>query len=112
VIQVQVRNIIKIELFFYNNIYILLYIMKNLIVCIILIILLVVLFWPSTEKFSSSGLAVSDKYCVKLADVYYRPQDRNPMCRKEYPSRLCAKPGKFIIDDQTGNYYTSNNVLI
>jgi len=62
------------------------------------------------EPFSQSGLAISDRYCSKLADVYYRPDMAG--CRCGYRRRICDKQRRETIDDRTGNYYTEGHILV
>ena len=87
--------------------------MKNLpiIIGIAVIILLVVMFsWR--ENFSTSGLAISDRYCTKLADVYHRPMLQDQEARDDYKNRICGRERRCTIDEQTGNYFTQNGVLV
>lgn len=87
--------------------------MKNLpiIIGIAVIILLVVTFsWR--ENFSTSGLAISDRYCAKLAQVYHKPMLQDEEARADYENRICGKERRCTIDNQTGNYFTQNGVLV
>lgn len=87
--------------------------MKNLPIIIILVILVILYFTiPAKEKFSQSGLSLSDADCMKLAEVYYRPTMKDPECRSEYNGRICGKQRRSTIDYRTGNYFTENGHLI
>ena len=44
------------------------------------------------EQFSTNGLAISDKYCTQLADVYYQPSVHNQTCRDSYRKKICGPP--------------------
>jgi len=64
------------------------------------------------ESFSTSGLALSDKDCVKLAEVYYKPSSKDPHCRSFYKDRICGKTRRGIMENRRGNYFTDHGVLI
>lgn len=64
------------------------------------------------ERFSSSGLAISDRYCTRLADVYYHPQVKCPTCRDNYLERICGKKRRHTVDEKTGNYFTQYGKLV
>lgn len=87
--------------------------MKNLPICLLILALIAIfLFMSVRESFSSSGLSMSDDYCTKIADVYYKPTDNNPEHRCDYKKRICGKLRRNQIDPETGNYYTENGVLV
>lgn len=73
-------------------------------------ILVLCLMMSSREPFTDSGLPISDEYCTKLADVYYRPTDSEH--RDEYRNRICGSIRRETIDQPTGNYYTVDGQLI
>ncbi len=79
-----------------------------------LVLLFVILYFmvSKNEGFSDSGLAISDRYCTALADVYYRPSVKNPVCRDNYRERICGKARRNMVDFRTGNYYTENGQLL
>jgi len=79
---------------------------------IIGVILMFLLFSRMNEPFSSSGLAISDADCAKLANVYYRPDVNDPKCRAGYNQEICGKTRRSTITDRTGNYYTMNGQLV
>jgi len=64
------------------------------------------------EPFTDSGLPMSDDYCTKLTDVYYRPDDSDPKNRADYRNRICGEIRRETIDHATGNYYTVNGQII
>ena len=76
--------------------------------------LLVIIYFIVTnnEGFSSSGLAVSDKYCDQLANIYYRPDDKNSDCRGDYRERICGNKRRNTIDYDVSNYYTVGGQLV
>ncbi|QKF93678.1 hypothetical protein QKU48_gp0220 [Fadolivirus algeromassiliense] len=87
--------------------------MKNLPICLLITIVAVLfLFMAVRENFSVSGMTISDDYCTKIADVYYKPKDNNGECRSNYRARICGRQRREGIDPRTGNYYTENGVLI
>jgi len=81
---------------------------KSLSVFLLVLILIGTIFFISIkESFSSSGLSMSNEYCNKLVDIYY-----NPMHRKKANNKICDCCRKYMIDYETGNYFTENNYLI
>lgn len=87
--------------------------MNNLLILILVaLIAFMYLCKPNTEKFSTSGLAISDRYCDKLVSTYYRPKVTRPKCRDNYGRRVCGKQRRHTIDFKTGNYYTHNGMLV
>ncbi len=88
--------------------------MKNSTILLIVgLIALIYLFTTqNNEPFSASGLAISDEDCTKLASVYYRPRVNNPFCRDQYLDRICGRRRRDTIDYDTGNYYTSGDILV
>ena len=87
--------------------------MKNLPLCLMIMLLVVLgLLLTVKENFSASGLAISDEYCDKLAQVYLDPSNKDPAFRAEYEQRLCGNVRRRTIDHKTGNYYTVNGVLV
>ena len=80
---------------------------------LILIIAVVVILYVMTslfEPFSDSGMPISNEYCVKLADVYYRPSDSEN--RDDYRNRICGNVRRHSVDPETGNYFTENGIII
>jgi len=86
--------------------------MENLLLVILLVILLYVLFNTFTERFSQSGLGLSDRDCSRLVDVYFRPNDNQPQCRNNYNERICGLNRRNTVDPFTGNYFTINGMLV
>jgi hypothetical protein len=87
--------------------------MKNLpIIALIILVAVLYLFLTIREKFSTSGLAISDDYCNKLADVYHMPMLQDQEARDDYKQRICGRSRRYTVDSQTGNYYTENGTLI
>ena len=87
--------------------------MKNLpiIIGIVAVVIVVVMFsWR--ENFSIRGLAISDRYCNKLADVYHKPMLQDQEARDDYKNRICGRERRCTVDNQTGNYFTQNGVLV
>ncbi len=66
----------------------------------------------NNENFSTSGLAVSDKYCTQLADVYYQPRISDIDMRNDFRKRICGKVRRETVDFPVGNYYTRNGMLL
>jgi hypothetical protein len=64
------------------------------------------------ESFSTSGSAISNKYCTQLADVYYLPKITNNDSRIEYRKRICGKQKHQISKEYAGNYLTQNDMLM
>lgn len=86
---------------------------ENLPILIIIALFVVLYFIMSKrETFSSSGLAVSDRYCQQLADVYYMPRETSADCRHNYRKRICGHPRRNTVDFNTGNYFTENGQLV
>jgi len=87
--------------------------MKNIPLLILLgIIVLMIMCMSDKEKFSQSGLAISDRYCQKLADVYYNPKTTDVNSRFNYRKRICGKQRRNTIDNRMGNYYTDYGILV
>lgn len=87
--------------------------MGNLPILILIVLVLFFVFMrPRNEMFSEGGMAVSDKYCTKLSDVYFRPYVNDPNCRCNYRTRICGYPRRDVIDTHTGNYFTQNHTLV
>lgn len=87
--------------------------MVNLLVLVFIIVTVAALYLKyNKEGFAEGGMAVSDRYCTQLADVYYRPQVTNPECRCNYRNRICGPIRRNTIDSHTGNYFTMNNTLV
>lgn len=85
----------------------------HMIVCVAFIIILVLcMFMTVKERFSTSGLAISDDDCDRLAEIYYRPFDNNDFRRSIYAKSLCGRTRRNSIDGLNGNYYTVNGMLI
>jgi hypothetical protein len=87
--------------------------MQNLAIFVLLgLVLMMVLCNGNNEAFSTSGLAISDRYCNKLSDVYFNPQMKDPGCRANYKNRICGKHRRSTIDNRTGNYFYDYGVLV
>lgn len=87
--------------------------MNNLLILVLVSVLaFMYICRPSTEKFSTSGLAISDRYCDRLASTYYKPKVHCPKCKDHYGRRICGKQRRNTIDFKTGNYYTKNGMLV
>lgn len=86
--------------------------MENLPMYILILLLLAFFLMTVKESFSSSGMTISDEYCHKLANVYYKPTDNNPSCRDKYNEKICGHSRRNNIDFRTGNYFTENGVLV
>ena len=87
--------------------------MKNLpIIILVVVVALMFICMPDSERFSTGGLAISDDYCTKLADVYTGPGNNDPEARDEYRRRVCGKKRRNTIDFTTGNYMTDYGVLV
>ena len=87
--------------------------MKNLpIIITVAILILLAICMPDREKFSMSGLSISDRECSKLTDVYYHPQNNDPKCRSEYLKRFCGKGRRQTIEPRMGNYFMDYGVLV
>ena len=83
------------------------------IIYILIAIILVVYFMsPMLEKFSLSGLSISDEHCDKLADIYYKPCVSNPVCRDVGKKKICSYDRRHNINWDTGNYYTDYGMLV
>lgn len=81
---------------------------------IVAILLFFVLYYSTSkrEKFSKSGMAISDRKCMELADVYYRPQDNDPNNRNQYRREICSPQRRETINFPTGNYFTEHGELV
>ena len=66
----------------------------------------------NSERFSSSGLAISNDYCGQLTDVYAYPHNTHPIVRGDLRRRICGPVRRDIVDKQTGNYLTINRQLV
>lgn len=87
--------------------------MENLSLLIFIgLVLMLILFNNNREPFSTSGLAISDRYCNKLASVYYDPKNNDPACRASGAQRICGRQRRSTIDNITGNYFYDYGVLI
>lgn len=86
--------------------------MNNLVIIVVAILVMFFLFSPQMEKFSASGLAVSDQYCTKLANTYYRPKTSGPFCRDVYTDRICGRRRRNRVNYDTGNYFTQGDILV
>ena len=87
--------------------------MRNLLLLILISLLLILIFCNGQkENFSTSGLAISDQDCDKLASVYYNPRISDPECRQNAHQRICGRQRRSTVDTATGNYFYDNGVLI
>ena len=84
----------------------------QLLIIILLIGVLLYFLMNNSEKFSTSGMTFSDKYCTKLANVYLHPKMTDERCRNMYGEKLCGMKRRNTIDMRTGNYYTDGGVLV
>ncbi|ARF11621.1 hypothetical protein Klosneuvirus_2_57 [Klosneuvirus KNV1] len=81
-----------------------------MIVILAAFIIVLCLFVSYREPFTDSGLAISNDYCTRLADVYYRPDDS--LNRDDYRNKICGGIRREIVDKPTGNYYTVDGQII
>ena len=80
---------------------------------IVAIILFFALYYSTKqEHFSKSGMSISDLKCMELADVYYRPQDNDPIRRNIYRRKICSPLRRVTVDFPTGNYFTEDGELV
>lgn len=85
---------------------------KICILVLVAILIIVYLYWNlapvkiTSEKFSTSGLPMSDIDCEKLATVYGYP--RTP----ENLNKICGMQRRKNVYNNTGNYYTINGKLL
>lgn len=87
--------------------------MQNLLIFALLALVFLMVFCNgNNEAFSTSGLAISDRYCNKLTDVYFNPQMTDSGCRANYKNRICGKQRRNTIDHRTGNYFYDYGVLV
>lgn len=75
-------------------------------------IIVLCLFVSYREPFTDSGLPMSNDYCTRLADVYYRPDVDDPKHRADYRNRICGGIRRDTVDQPTGNYYTVDGQII
>ncbi len=81
---------------------------------LLLVIALVLLSWCATtqvEKFASSGLAISNEYCDRLAYAYWKPRVNDPQIREAARENICDTRRRKTVHKPTGNYYTVDGVL-
>lgn len=79
--------------------------MENILLIILIVILifwLISSFWKIRNETFYSGLSIDDDYCMKLMDVYYKPQINNPLYRNYYRDIICGKKTDLIDED---DYY-------
>lgn len=87
--------------------------MKNLpILILIAVVIILVMCRPGSEKFSTSGLSISDRECMKLADVYSHPRCNDPECRSDYRRRICGMQRRQTVEPSMGNYWNEYGVLV
>ena len=84
--------------------------MKNNTIILLLVIIVIVmyLFVPKQEKFSISGLNMSDRYCDKLSTVYYKPRFGKNLGN----DKICGRVRRDSIGYDTGNYFTEGGQLV
>ena len=59
------------------------------------------------EKFTNSGLNMSNRRCMELAE-YYHPRKYSSKRQKMLnATRICGYPRRYSIDERTGNYFNS-----
>lgn len=85
--------------------------MQNMPLLILVLLLIAAYFMVMKKKepFSSSGLAISNPYCERLATSYYLGY---PTCDPDAVEKICGKIRRDTIDYPTGNYFKLNNLLI
>jgi hypothetical protein len=87
--------------------------MKNLAILILIgVVILMILFRSRSEKFSTSGLSLSDLECLKYTDIYIDPKNNNQEARDDYRRRVCGKQRRQTVDSRTGNYWMENGTLV
>jgi hypothetical protein len=87
--------------------------MKNLPILIVIALFLSMWFVATQiEMFSSSGLSMSNRYCNRLTDIYFRPDVADAELRESAHNRICGCGRRNSIDREVGNYYTVDGVLI
>jgi len=86
--------------------------MKKVLIIVLVIFIVVALISSKKELFSDSGLAISDRYCQKLTDVYYQPNINCPECRAEYTKNICGHKRRHTITDRNGNYFYDYGVRV
>jgi hypothetical protein len=86
---------------------------KICIFTLVIVLICVYLYWEAItapkshdEKFSTSGLPISDIDCEKLATVYKYPKNAKNI------NKICAKDRRKNVYNNTGNYYTVNGNLV
>jgi hypothetical protein len=81
---------------------------------IVAILLFFVLYYSvqKHENFSKSGMSISDRKCMELADVYYKPTDNNPKNRNQYRREICSPLRRKTVNFPTGNYFTEHGELV
>lgn len=86
--------------------------MENWVLILIIVLVFAIFIAPKQETFSDSGLAISNRYCQKLTDVYYKPRVNKQKCRFNYRRRICGQQRRNTIDPRTGNYVMDYGVLV
>lgn len=86
--------------------------MQNLLLLVFIIAIVLIFFATKKESFSDSGLAISDRYCQKLADVYYKPENDCPNCRNTYTENICGHKRRHTVTERNGNYFYDYGVLV
>lgn len=87
--------------------------MKNLAILIIIaVVILMILYRRRSEKFSTSGLSISDLECMKWTDVYVDPRNNDPTNRSDYRRRVCGMQRRQTVEPKTGNYWMEYGVLV
>jgi len=85
--------------------------LSNLAMIIFVLTLVTMFFIGTKEKFSSSGLGMSNVYCNKLAYTYHQPKNDDMKCRMKHMDRICGGVRRDTVHKPTGNYYTVGGLL-
>ena len=83
----------------------------NIILLLVIIVAAIYFFAPKQEKFSTSGLNMSDRYCEKLGTVYYKPR-MGHQYKKNNVDKICGRDRRNTIGYDTGNYFTEGGQLV
>ena len=84
---------------------------NNIILLLVIIVIMMYFFAPRPEKFSTSGLNMSDRYCDKLSTVYYKPR-AGYKNGKIFKNKVCGRERRNTIGYDTGNYFTEYGQLV
>jgi len=81
-------------------------------ILLIIIYIYTVFFKAKKEKFSNSGMAISNQYCDKLAHVYHKPEVNDIEYKNKSREQIYGGVRRHTLDYETGNYFAKNNMLI